>query len=85
MGFFSSILMAPLLPVRGVAWIAEQIETEANRILAEENNPEKALQVLETAHKQGEITDEEFQQLEEEILQQLMQERQIVIREGGPE
>jgi hypothetical protein len=59
-GLFTGLLTLPLLPVRGVAWIAEVVAEEAaleQEMLA---SPERALADLEAARAAGEITEEEF-------------------------
>jgi uncharacterized membrane protein len=60
MGLISGLLMLPLAPVRGVAWIAEMVAQEAERELADAESPERALADLEAAFAAGEISAEEF-------------------------
>ena len=75
MGLISGILLLPLAPVRGVAWIGEVIAEEADRKLAEMNSPERGLADLEAARATGEIDDEEADALEAELIAQLLEQR----------
>ncbi len=60
MGLITGLLTLPLAPVRGTAWVAELIAAEAQRELAEMNDPDRALAELEAARAAGEISDDEF-------------------------
>ena len=64
MGLFTGLLTLPLAPVRGVVWVAELLAEEAERELAEANSPQRAVAELEAARATGELTDEQFEQLE---------------------
>lgn len=68
MGLITGLLMLPLAPVRGVAWIGEVLAEEADRELAEAQSPERALADLEAARATGEITDDEFSEREAELI-----------------
>jgi hypothetical protein len=67
MGLITGLLTLPLAPVRGVAWIGEQIAEEADRQLDPEARMRRRLVELELAHDLGELSDEEFALREEEI------------------
>jgi Gas vesicle protein G len=67
MGLITGLLTLPLAPVRGVAWIGEQIAEEADRQLDPEARVRRQLADLELAHDLGELSDEEFARREEEI------------------
>jgi Gas vesicle protein G len=67
MGLITALLTLPLAPVRGVAWIGEQIAEEADRQLDPEARMRRQLADLELAHDLGELGDEEFARREEEI------------------
>jgi len=75
MGLLSGLLTLPLAPVRGVMLIAEVLEEEAERELAAQHSPERALADLEAARAAGEISEEAFQQAETELLDQLIAAR----------
>lgn len=71
MGLFTGLLTLPLAPVRGVAWVAEQVVDEADRQLYDEGNIRRELLQLELDHDEGTITDEERIRVEEELLERL--------------
>jgi hypothetical protein len=68
MGLITGLLTLPLAPVRGVAWIGEQIAEEADRELDPEARIRRELGRLEIEHELGNLTDEEFERREEEIV-----------------
>ena len=75
MGLISGILLLPLAPVRGVAWVAEVVAEEADRELAEANSPERGLAELEAARATGEIDPDEADALESELIARMLEER----------
>jgi hypothetical protein len=68
MGLISGLLTLPLAPVRGVAWIGEILGEEAARELAAASSPQRALAELEAAHAAGEVSDEDFLVLQDELI-----------------
>ena len=82
MGLITGLLTLPLAPVRGVAWVAEQVAEEAARELDQETRLRRELGSLELEHELGELTDEEFEQREDELLEQLALIRQEHSEEG---
>jgi hypothetical protein len=80
MGLISGLLLLPLAPVRGVAWIGEVVAEEADRQMAEAESPERALADLEAARASGEIGDEEADAREAELIEQMLAEN---ARDGG--
>jgi Gas vesicle protein G len=75
MGLISGLLLFPLAPVRGVVWIAEVIAEEAERELRQDESPERALAQLEAARAAGEVTDEEAEQLEAQLIEEMLARR----------
>jgi hypothetical protein len=75
MGLVSGLLTLPLAPVRGVALIAEVLAEEAERELAAQQSPERGLADLEAARASGEISEEEFQRAEADLLDRLIAAR----------
>ena len=71
MGLFTGLLTLPLAPVRGVMLVAEVLAEEAERELAAQQSPERALADLEAARASGEISEEEFEQAEAELLDRM--------------
>jgi hypothetical protein len=72
----SGLLTLPLAPVRGVAWVSEMLAQEAQRELAELESPQRALAELEAARAAGELTDEQFEELEAELIE-------LILTRGG--
>jgi hypothetical protein len=70
-GLFKELVLLPLAPVRGTAWVAEQIAEEADRQLYDEDNIKRELLQLELDHEDGSIGDEERERMEEELLERL--------------
>jgi Gas vesicle protein G len=68
MGLITGLLTLPLAPVRGVAWIGEQVAEEADRQLDPDARVRRELAQLEMRHERGYLSDEEFARLEEEII-----------------
>ena len=66
MGLITGLLTLPLAPVRGVAWIGEQLALEAERQL--DDAPRRELAELQAAFDRGEIDEPEFERREEELL-----------------
>ena len=71
MGLITGLLTLPLAPVRGVAWIGEQIAEEADRQLDPEARIRRELSRLQVEHELGDLSDEEFERREDELLEQL--------------
>ena len=75
MGLISGILLLPLAPVRGVAALGEVIAEEAERKLAAENDPGRALAELDIARASGEIGEDEADELEAQLIEELLAAR----------
>jgi hypothetical protein len=76
MGLITGLLTLPLAPVRGVAWIAEQVRQEAER---EWNDPaalQDALDDVQARREAGLIDDAEADRLEEELIERLLASEQ---------
>lgn len=71
MGLFTGLLTLPLAPVRGVAWIAEQVMEEMDRQLYDEDSIRRELVQLELEFEDGLIDEEERQMRENELLERL--------------
>jgi hypothetical protein len=72
MGVVGTVLLLPLAPVRGVTWIAELLHDEADRELAATQSPARSLDELAAALAAGEITPEEGERLEAQIVEQML-------------
>jgi len=78
MGLFRELVLLPLAPVRGVMWSVRQVLDVAERDQADGIHRE--LIELEQALQDGFITEEEFNDREDELIDQL---EQIYLRETG--
>jgi len=83
MGLISGLLMLPLAPVRGVAWIGEQIAEEADRQLDPGARIRRELAALELELERGNLSQPEFEQREDELIEQLRLEAEEGERVGG--
>jgi Gas vesicle protein G len=81
-GLITGLLTLPIAPVRGVAWIAERVAEQAERELYDESAIRRQLVEAEFARDSGELGDEEFAYLEEELLGRLAAARAYT-RGGG--
>jgi hypothetical protein len=71
MGIFTGILTFPLAPVRGVAWIAGQLEAAAEEQLYDAEAIQAELRRLSNQLEAGLITEDEFDLAEDELLDRL--------------
>ena len=72
MGLFTGLITLPLAPVRGVAWVVEQVAEEAERELYDESRIRAELLQLEIDHDDGLVSDEELAEREQGLLERLM-------------
>jgi gas vesicle protein GvpG len=71
MGLITGLLTLPLAPVRGTVWIAEQLAAEAERELREAQSPRRRLIEAERRLQLGLLTVEEYEEIEEDVLEAL--------------
>jgi len=71
MGLFTGLLLLPLAPVRGTIWVAERLAEQAARELDDERTVRRLLVEAELALDRGDLTLEEFEQVEDELLERL--------------
>lgn len=81
MGLLTGLLTLPLAPVRGTIWVAERVLEEAERQLNDPEEIERQIVEAEEAYDRGELSEQEFEQLEEELLKRLLGARGG--RDGG--
>lgn len=75
MGLLTTLLTLPVTgPLKGVAWIAEQVADLAEEELAHARDPRRDLAALERARAFGQITEEEYRR-EEAALWARIQDR----------
>ena len=77
MGLISGLLTLPLAPVRGVAWVAEQVADQAEQELYDEGKIMRELAAVELAHDAGEIDDDTLAQQVDMLLERLEEGRRI--------
>jgi hypothetical protein len=72
MGPVKALLLLPLLPVTGIRWVTEILADEAERELATQQSPERALAELDARRANGEISDEDADALEQQLIEQML-------------
>lgn len=71
MGLFSELLLLPLAPVRGVAWVVEQVAEEADRQLYDPEAIRRELLQLELDFDDGRLSAEERELEEDRLMERL--------------
>ena len=71
MGLLTGLLTLPLAPIRGTVWIAEQLAEQAARELDEGRSIRRQLAEAELRYERGELTVEELEEIEDELLERL--------------
>jgi hypothetical protein len=69
---FTGLLLLPLAPVRGVGWVANVLAEEAEREVESRESPERALADLEAKRANGEISEEDAEALETELVERML-------------
>ena len=77
MGLITGLLTLPLAPVRGTIWIAEQLAAEAERELGDESSIRRRLAEAERLHEAGMLSEEEYEALEDTLLERLEELRDL--------
>ncbi|MFE7384260.1 gas vesicle protein GvpG [Streptomyces zhihengii] len=71
MGLFTQLVTLPLAPVRGVVWVSERVLEVAEDQYYDPEPVHRALADLERRLLSGEIDEETFDRLEDELLDRL--------------
>jgi hypothetical protein len=71
MGLLRELALLPLAPVRGTAWVAEQIAGEAERQLYDEDAIKREMLQLEIDFDDGRLGEKERASKEDELLERL--------------
>jgi hypothetical protein len=82
MGLITGLLTLPLAPVRGTVRLAEVLQARAEAEMDEESALQSALAELELEREQGELSDEEIEEMENELLDRLIAIRGVGGQEG---
>jgi hypothetical protein len=77
MGLFTGLLLLPLAPLRGTIWIAERLAEYAERELGDEATVRRLLVEAEMALESGELSEAEYEVVEEELLERLELIREV--------
>lgn len=75
MGLLTGLLGLPLAPVRGVVWLAGQIQDQAEEQYYDPARIRAELEEIDEARRRGELPEEEAVERENELLQRLMSRR----------
>lgn len=73
MGLLTGLLTLPLAPVRGTMWVAERLVEQAELELDDERNVRLALAEAERQYELGELSEEELERIEDELLDRLQE------------
>jgi hypothetical protein len=79
MGLVTGLLTLPFAPVRGTVWVAEQLIAQAERELWDEKALRRRLGEAERAYESGALTLEEYEAVEDDLLEQIE-----LLNERGP-
>jgi hypothetical protein len=71
-GLVTGLATWPLAPVRGTVWVAEQVLHEAEREWYDPAVIQRELDDVAARRRAGDLTDEEADRLEEELVQRLI-------------
>ena len=80
MGLISGIFTAPLAPIKGVVWIAEQVHDQAMGELYDPESIQRSLDQVQLDREMGVIDDDEADRREDELLERLIEAK----RGGNP-
>ena len=82
MGLISGLLTLPLAPVRGVVWVAERIQEQAEDELYDEFAIRAGLLELDAARQTGELDEQEIAEAEDALIERLMAIRGVAGEES---
>lgn len=71
MGLLARLVMLPLAPVEGVVWIARQLEEQAAEELYGPDSIRRQIAELQDRLDDGQITETEYLEAEDELLDRL--------------
>ena len=79
MGLLTGLITAPLAPLRGVVWVAERLQEQAEQELDDASAIRRSLWEVQAARDAGTISDQEAAEQEAELFGRLWEARP----EGG--
>lgn len=82
MGLLTGLLTLPLAPLRGTLWLAEQLAEQAARELGDETTLRRRLAEAERDFELGHLSEEEYEAVEDELLERIELARELYAEEG---
>ncbi len=76
MGLFAALVTLPLAPVRGAAWVVEQVAEEAERQLYDQSRMRRELLQLELDRDAGLLSEDDYREQADELLGLLARARE---------
>lgn len=83
MGLVTEIVALPAAPFRGVGWVLQKVVQAAEQEYYDPGPVQEQLAELERAREAGSVSDEEFDDQEEQLLQRLEEIRAYQLRNAG--
>lgn len=77
MGLLTGLLTLPLAPLRGTLWVAEQLAEQAARELGDESTLRRRLAEAERDYELGLLAREEYEAIEDDLLDRLELVREL--------
>jgi hypothetical protein len=71
MGLLTGLVLLPLAPLRGTIWLAERLAAYAEEQLDDERAIRDLLLEAEAALEAGELSEDEFDRIEDELLDRI--------------
>ncbi len=82
MGLLTGLLTLPLSPVRGTIWVAEQVLEQAESQYYDPAVIRRRLEDVDELRASGQITEEEAEATEDELVERLMESRRRAAEKG---
>lgn len=73
MGILSALIGAPLAPLKGTVWVAEQVRNEAEKRYYDPGAIRRQLEEVSTAREADVISDDEADELERDLVARLLE------------
>jgi len=82
MGLLTGVLLLPLAPLRGTTWLADRLAAYAEAQVDDEHAVRRLLLEAEAALDAGELSEDEYDRVEDELLDRLDRIRSNAAVEG---
>lgn len=79
MGFLTGVLLLPLAPLRATIWLAERLAAYAEHELTDDSSVRRLLVEAEIAFESGELSESEYELVEDELLARLEAARAVEV------